>query len=75
VGVNTSPLATPYETTFTIVPTFAYFEFLPLDNQSTDQQANDDASKIVGIGDVEVGKEYEIIITTYGGKNHVENNS
>ena len=67
MGVNTNPLTTPHETTFTIVPTFAYFEFLPLNNQPTDQQANE-ASQLVGIGDVEVGKVYEVVITTYGGK-------
>ena len=78
IGVNINPKADPTNVSFTVVPSFAYFEFLPISNSrstsyiksihdsSTMELAAND--KLLGLTEVEVGKEYEIVITTYGGK-------
>lgn len=74
-GINLNPLCNPSEVSYTLIPTMAYFEFLPLDgtngfgysstcqseaNQKTDQE-------LVDLVDVQLGKEYELVITTYAG--------
>lgn len=57
-GLNLNPMCKPSEVSYTIMPNMAYFEFLPLDGST---------SKLVDLVDVEVGKEYELVITTYAG--------
>lgn len=59
-GLNLNPMCKPSEVSYTIMPNMAYFEFLPHNSGST---------KIVDLADVEVGKEYELVITTYAGLN------
>ena len=81
IGVNVNPKADPTNVSFTVVPSFAYFEFLPTcnsrstsdiksmhDSSTTELVAND---KLLGLTEVEVGREYEIVITTYGGKHQM----
>ncbi|XP_022970970.1 indole-3-acetic acid-amido synthetase GH3.6-like [Cucurbita maxima] len=58
-GVNLNPLCNPNEVSYTLIPTMAYFEFLPLDRKMSEE--------LVDLVDVELGKEYELIITTYSG--------
>ncbi len=58
-GALTCPYAIDKEDTV-LIPESMFYEFLPL-------EAEDDFTRIVGIGDLEVGKRYELIITTYGG--------
>ncbi|XP_074586405.1 indole-3-acetic acid-amido synthetase GH3.8-like [Curcuma longa] len=64
-GLNLKPMCDPSEVSYTIMPNMAYFEFLlhghPL------QQGK--APKLVDLAHVEVGKEYELVITTYAGLN------
>lgn len=58
-GALTCPYALDTEDTV-LIPESMYYEFLPI-------ECEDDFSEVVGIGEVEVGKKYELIITTYGG--------
>ncbi|XP_022943254.1 probable indole-3-acetic acid-amido synthetase GH3.1 [Cucurbita moschata] len=62
-GLNLNPMCKPSEVSYTIMPNMAYFEFLPHEPNS----GNDSAPKLVDLVDVEVGKEYELVITTYAG--------
>ncbi|KAK8325497.1 hypothetical protein V6Z12_A11G055400 [Gossypium hirsutum] len=57
-GLNLNPMCKPSEVTYTIMPNMAYFEFLPHGSST---------SCLVDLADVEVGKEYELILTTYAG--------
>lgn len=63
-GLNLNPMCKPSEVSYTIMPNMAYFEFLPLDSAGS---TRDTAPRLVDLVDVEVGKEYELVITTYAG--------
>ncbi|RWW59817.1 hypothetical protein BHE74_00033234 [Ensete ventricosum] len=71
-GLNLKPMCDPSEVSYTIMPNMAYFEFLPHgdcgDGQSHHRPGRDKA-QLVDLADVEVGKEYELVITTYAGLN------
>ncbi|XP_030532784.2 probable indole-3-acetic acid-amido synthetase GH3.6 [Rhodamnia argentea] len=63
VGINLEPTQPPEKTRFIVLPTGAYFEFLTYDsneNSVTDRE-------IVDVSGVEVGKVYEVVVTTYRG--------
>ncbi|CAA0807446.1 Probable indole-3-acetic acid-amido synthetase GH3.1 [Striga hermonthica] len=62
-GLNLNPMCRPTEVSYTIMPNMAYFEFLP----HTTDPAQPDPARLVDLADVEVGKEYELVITTYAG--------
>lgn len=72
IGVNLDPLSCPENVDFTVVPTFSYFEFIPLDRNRrngekilpVDDFVEDDP---VPLSKVKVGQEYEIALTTYTG--------
>ncbi|TKY69479.1 indole-3-acetic acid-amido synthetase GH3.1 [Spatholobus suberectus] len=61
-GLNLNPMCKPSEVSYTIMPNMAYFEFLPHEPGS-----GSTSSKLVDLVDIEVGKEYELVITTYAG--------
>ncbi|KAM7482448.1 hypothetical protein LguiB_007031 [Lonicera macranthoides] len=63
-GLNLNPMCKPSEVSYTIMPNMAYFEFLP---HSPNSLTSDSTAKLVDLADVEVGKEYELVITTYAG--------
>ncbi|KDP44447.1 hypothetical protein JCGZ_16280 [Jatropha curcas] len=65
-GLNLNPMSKPSEVSYTIMPNMGYFEFLPHDPSSTGS-TRDSSPKLVDLVDVEVGKEYEFVITTYSG--------
>ncbi|KAJ8769040.1 hypothetical protein K2173_024036 [Erythroxylum novogranatense] len=65
-GLNLNPMCKPSEVSYTIMPNMAYFEFLPHKPAKT-WTARDSPPKLVDLADVEVGKEYELVITTYAG--------
>ncbi|KAL0356888.1 UNVERIFIED_CONTAM: Indole-3-acetic acid-amido synthetase GH3.3 [Sesamum calycinum] len=48
------------------MPNMAYFEFLPHEPNSTGS-TRDSPPRLVDLADVEIGKEYELVITTYAG--------
>ena len=77
-GINLNPLCDPSDVSYTLLPNMAYFEFLPVDDKSHEEihfasQSNtedDDSIKedlIVDLVNVEVGRYYEIVITTFTG--------
>ncbi|GAB4838840.1 hypothetical protein Ancab_028382 [Ancistrocladus abbreviatus] len=66
-GLNLNPVCKPAEVSYTIMPNMAYFEFLPLDSPSPTGSNLDSPPQLVDLVDVEVGKEYELVITTYAG--------
>ena len=67
-GLNLNPMCKPSEVSYTIMPNMAYFEFLPHVPSSSGSTLHSPL-KLVDLVDVEVGKEYELVITTYAGLN------
>ncbi|KAK4437946.1 putative indole-3-acetic acid-amido synthetase GH3.1 [Sesamum alatum] len=65
-GLNLNPMCKPSEVSYTIMPNMAYFEFLPHEPNSTGS-TRDSPPRLVDLADVEIGKEYELVITTYAG--------
>ncbi|KAF0905881.1 hypothetical protein E2562_008912 [Oryza meyeriana var. granulata] len=64
-GINLRPMCDPSEVSYTIMPNMAYFEFLPLSTGEVPGAV--DASRLVDLAGVEVGREYEVLVTTYAG--------
>ncbi|RID69247.1 hypothetical protein BRARA_C01348 [Brassica rapa] len=74
-GVNLRPVCKPSEVSYTLIPTMAYFEFLPVHRNSgvtssislpkalTEKEQQD----LVDLVDVKLGQEYELVVTTYAG--------
>ncbi|CAL9071523.1 unnamed protein product [Musa textilis] len=73
IGVNLEPLNPPERVAFTVIPTFSYFEFIPLCKQqkqesSTLVTADDfEEGQPVPLCKVSVGQQYEIVLTTFTG--------
>ncbi|KAI3974909.1 hypothetical protein MKX01_005020 [Papaver californicum] len=78
MGINLNPLCRLNEVSYTLIPTMAYYEFLPvLSDQYCNSNNNDKNSnaldevqqeqELVDLVDVKLGQEYEIFITTYTG--------
>ncbi|KAM5563828.1 putative indole-3-acetic acid-amido synthetase GH3.6 [Rosa sericea] len=63
VGINMDIMQPPDKTRFVLLPTAAYFEFLPFDMN----EAEATGRETVDISGVEVGKMYEVVVTTYRG--------
>ncbi|XXG71248.1 hypothetical protein AAC387_Pa07g0546 [Persea americana] len=73
-GLNLNPLCKPSEVTYTLIPTLAYFEFLPMHCNdgvagciSMLELLNKEKQDLVDLVDVELGQEYELVVTTYAG--------
>ncbi|KAJ6842441.1 putative indole-3-acetic acid-amido synthetase GH3.1 [Iris pallida] len=60
-GLNLDPMCKPGDVAYTLIPTMAYFEFLPTNI------AEPTKKDLVGLVDVELGEEYELVVTTYAG--------
>ncbi|RRT74335.1 hypothetical protein B296_00012183 [Ensete ventricosum] len=80
IGVNLEPLNPPERVAFAVIPTFAYFEFIPLHKQrKQDSSSSSSSSRLVTTDDdfeegqpvplckVSVGQQYEIVLTTFTG--------
>ncbi|GMN63175.1 hypothetical protein TIFTF001_032254 [Ficus carica] len=71
-GVNLNPLYKPSDVSYTLIPTMAYFEFLPV-NRNTNSNINgvtpnsNEHFDLVNLADVKLGQEYELVVTTYAG--------
>ncbi|KAL3701542.1 hypothetical protein R1sor_019564 [Riccia sorocarpa] len=63
-GVNMDPTCSTEDTSYTLMPTAAYFEFIPL---ADDRQQNNHKDQIVDLTSVKEGQEYEILVTTVSG--------
>ncbi|KAH6789846.1 Auxin-responsive GH3 family protein [Perilla frutescens var. frutescens] len=69
-GLNLNPMCKPSEVSYTIMPNMAYFEFLPHEsnsNHNSPASTRDSPPRLVDLADVEIGKDYELVITTYAG--------
>ncbi|XP_022843746.1 probable indole-3-acetic acid-amido synthetase GH3.1 [Olea europaea var. sylvestris] len=66
-GINLKPMSKPSEVSYTILPNMGYFEFLLLDPINPVQLSRDSLPCLVDLADVEVGKEYELVVTNYAG--------
>ncbi|KAL7591127.1 indole-3-acetic acid-amido synthetase GH3.6 [Lactuca sativa] len=74
-GVNLNPLCKPSEVSYTLIPTMAYFEFLPVHRNngvtssiSMPKSLNEkEQQELVDLSDVKLGQEYELVVTTYAG--------
>lgn len=67
IGVNVNPSLPPESATYAVLPNIGYYEFLPL-RQNVGDQVLCLEPKPVGLTDVKVGEEYEIITTNFAGK-------
>ncbi|KAE8735883.1 putative indole-3-acetic acid-amido synthetase GH3.8 [Hibiscus syriacus] len=65
-GLNLKPMCKPSEVSYTIMPNMAYFEFLPHES-SAPELSRDSPPRLVDLAVLQVGKEYELIVTTYAG--------
>ncbi|KAI9180017.1 hypothetical protein LWI28_000318 [Acer negundo] len=63
VGINLDIVQPPETTRFVMLPTAAYFEFLPFDMERREIIGEETAE----FSSVEVGKVYEVVVTTYRG--------
>ncbi|KAK8998314.1 hypothetical protein V6N11_083705 [Hibiscus sabdariffa] len=74
IGANVNPKVPPESATYVVLPDIGYFEFIPL-KENVEEHVQDKVSnsflskepKPVGLTEVKVGEEYEIIITSFGG--------
>ncbi|KAL9288292.1 putative GH3 family protein [Arabidopsis thaliana] len=74
-GVNLRPLYKPSEVSYTLIPSMAYFEFLPVHrNNGVTNSINlpkalteKEQQELVDLVDVKLGQEYELVVTTYAG--------
>lgn len=64
IGINLERTLPPEETTYVLLPTAAYFEFIPFD---MDDEGRSDGAETVDITGVEAGKTYEVVATTFRG--------
>uniref|UniRef100_M4D9C6 Uncharacterized protein n=1 Tax=Brassica campestris TaxID=3711 RepID=M4D9C6_BRACM len=71
IGVNVDPKLPPEDVSFAVVPTFSYFEFIPLHRQQNQQDMTSDGDfveeKPVPLSQVKLGQEYEVVLTTFTG--------
>lgn len=74
IAANIDPTSTPENTIYTVVPNIAYFEFVPLhmhiEDRILDQSvatAHFIESEPVGMTEVKVGQQYEVVLTTFAG--------
>ncbi|CAD6229564.1 unnamed protein product [Miscanthus lutarioriparius] len=65
-GLNLNPMCKPDDVAYTLIPTMCYFEFLPL-QCSDGKPAEPSHRDLVGLVDVKLGHEYELVVTTYSG--------
>lgn len=66
-GLNLKPMAKPSEVSYTIMPNMGYFEFIPHEPVKPVELSRDSPPRLVDLADVEVGKEYELVVSTYSG--------
>ncbi|KAG6477217.1 indole-3-acetic acid-amido synthetase GH3.17-like [Zingiber officinale] len=69
LGINLRPLDRPADVSYTLLPNMAYFEFMQVDDERTYECASDCTGdlKVVDLVDVEVGRYYELVVTTFTG--------
>ncbi|XP_057499739.1 jasmonoyl--L-amino acid synthetase JAR4-like [Actinidia eriantha] len=71
IGANVNPKLPPEWATYAVLPNIGYFEFIPL-RYNVEAQKHDEIelsmeNKPIGLTEVKVGEEYEIIVTNFAG--------
>ncbi|WOG93038.1 hypothetical protein DCAR_0312317 [Daucus carota subsp. sativus] len=66
-GLNLKPVCDPSQVSYTIMPNMGYFEFLPHDSTSSGTLSRDSPPRLLDLAELELGKEYELVISTYAG--------
>ncbi|KAL9430292.1 hypothetical protein AB3S75_025643 [Citrus x aurantiifolia] len=67
IGANVNPILPPELATFAVLPNIGYFEFIPQRVGNLESQVHFIEPKPVGLTEVKVGEEYEIIVTNVAG--------
>ncbi|OAY70989.1 putative indole-3-acetic acid-amido synthetase GH3.5 [Ananas comosus] len=71
IGTSVDPKLPPESTTFAVLPDIGYFEFIPLKPkvEARELETSDSHAELepVGLTEVQVGKEYEIVVTNFAG--------
>ena len=68
VGINANINGSTAEETYMLWPEVAYFEFIPEDELGGEDGKNKDAGfRVLEIGDLELGRDYELLLTTVSG--------
>lgn len=75
IGANVNPTQPPEMATFAVLPNIGYFEFIPLREIGVASQKHSEPEsslvrvepRPVGLTDVEVGEEYEVVVTNFAG--------
>ncbi|KAL9285570.1 Indole-3-acetic acid-amido synthetase GH3.10 [Arabidopsis thaliana] len=71
IGVNVDPHLPPEDVSFAVIPTFSYFEFIPLYRRQNQSDICIDGDfvedKPVPLSQVKLGQEYELVLTTFTG--------
>ncbi|KAL8114043.1 jasmonoyl--L-amino acid synthetase JAR4-like [Apium graveolens] len=74
IGANVTPNLPPELATFAVLPNIGYFEFIPLSqnlNNLSDEGSDSTfimlEPKPVGLSEVKIGEEYEILVTNFAG--------
>ncbi|KAL9435224.1 hypothetical protein AB3S75_021484 [Citrus x aurantiifolia] len=67
IGANVNPILPPELATFAVLPNIGYFEFIPQRVGNLESQVLFIEPKPVGLTEVKVGEEYEIIVTNVAG--------
>ncbi|BFG22119.1 hypothetical protein CerSpe_083930 [Prunus speciosa] len=66
IGANINPKVPTEFTSYAVLPNIGYFEFIPLRNNIGDQELCVEP-KPVGLTEVKVGEEYEVVLTNVAG--------
>ncbi|KAJ0914372.1 putative GH3 family protein [Helianthus annuus] len=64
IGANVNPTRPPEMATFAVLPHIGYFEFIPLRDAGPLDRIE---PRPVGLTDVHVGEEYEVVVTNFAG--------
>ncbi|KAJ7982520.1 jasmonic acid-amido synthetase JAR1 [Quillaja saponaria] len=70
IGANLDPTSPPENVKFAVIPTFSYFEFIPIYREKEDcSSVIDDfkEDKPIPLSHVNDGQEYELVLTTFTG--------
>ncbi|EFJ12075.1 hypothetical protein SELMODRAFT_125145 [Selaginella moellendorffii] len=64
LGINMRPATPPEEVVFTLIPYTMFFKFIPVDPEEVPDHQK---GETLGFKDLQVGKQYELVVTTFEG--------
>jgi jasmonic acid-amino synthetase len=68
IASNVNPKIPPESATYAVLPQIGYFEFIPLKQLENEGTFLGVDLQPVGLTEVKIGEEYEIVMTTFTGK-------